>query len=84
MMCGAVGSRKEVQNSIFGRAAVHGANMFQIFSTVFIITEIFGEVKFAGLWVCNQLVAKYLKESKSAFQMFMSETKEPIKMRLEV
>ena len=24
------------------------------------------------LWACNQLVAKYLKESESAFQIFLS------------
>ena len=31
----------------------------------------------ARLWACNQLAPKYVKESESAFQIFLSETNEP-------
>ena len=33
--------------------------------------------KFAGLWACNQLAPKYVKESESAFQIYLSDTNEP-------
>ena len=35
---------KKVQNSFFVRTALHGANIFQIFFTIFFIKRIFGEV----------------------------------------
>ena len=33
--------------------------------------------KFAGLWACNQLAPKYVRESESAFQIVLSEANEP-------
>ena len=33
--------------------------------------------KFAGLWACNPLAPKYVKESESAFQIYLSDTNEP-------
>ena len=36
-----------------------------------------------GLLACNQLAPKYVEEIENAFQIFLSETNEPKKIRLE-
>ena len=91
---------KKVHNSIFVRAAVHGANIFIIYMASFLpatfncgpqhinhILSLFWlncywlMFKFAGFWACNQLAPKYVKESKSAFQIFVSETNKPFKVK---
>ena len=102
VICARPHREKKVQNSIFERPTLHGANIFQISFIICIIKHIFGKVcsrhiqlvlnifvtscpslikliLVLVLWACNQLTQKCIQESKSAFQIFLSETNEPKK-----
>ena len=51
---------------------------FNIFCQIFFWLNFYWSFcKLAGLWACNQLSPKYVKESKSAFQILLSVTNKP-------
>ena len=66
-------AEKKVQNSIFVRPALHGANIFQISFTICIIKQIFGEVFISHIQlVLNIFVTSFPFSDQSATGSFVN------------